>query len=296
MNAFLLLLNSTLVGFGSSMVLLQTAEVPSLLSVAYRMLAAGAVLILIAWRTKAKIRIKSKNAGWVAAQGLMMFGLAYVAFYNAAGHIPTGLAALVLSLSPLLTALVAWVVLGASCTRNDVLGMVCGTLGIVIVFSKGFSSGPVSAAPVGAEVLTGLGWAVLAAFATAIGTVLGARNQQQGLSGIGIIGWGLIFGAGGCLAVALVLHVPISFSLSNAYLGSLAYLVLAASVGAFLLYFELIRRVGPARASFSFVLVPIVAIAMSVIFEGLPISGPLLFGAATALAGNVFILAQRHAQ
>ncbi|WP_192805173.1 EamA family transporter [Noviherbaspirillum aerium] len=92
---------------------------------------------------------------------------------------------------------------------------------------------------------------------------------------------------------ALALQVPISFSLSKAYLGSLAYLVLAASVCAFLLYFELIRRIGPARASFSFVLVPIVAIAISVMFEGLPLSGYLIIGAITALVGNLFILSQR---
>ncbi|WP_368517403.1 hypothetical protein [Rhizobium sp.] len=54
--------------------------------------------------------------------------------------------------------------------------------------------------------------------------------------------------------------------------------------------FTLIEKVGPARAAYALTVVPIVAITISVIFEGLHIDTRLAFGGATILLGKILVL------
>jgi drug/metabolite transporter (DMT)-like permease len=291
MNTLLLFFNAVLVGLGSSMVLSQNAEVLPVVGVGHRMLAAGLILLLIAWGTRKRLRIERHHIAWVALQGIAMFGLAYVAFYNAVLHIPSGLVALVLSISPMMTALLSRFLTGDMSTVADKIGMGCGVLGIFIVFGGGV--GPQIFTPsYRHELVLGLSWALIAALSTAAGTAIGARNRMKGIWGVATVGWGLLFSGVVCLVVALMQGSVIASRYSEAYLGGLAYLVIAGSVAAFLLYFELIKRTGPARASFSFVLVPVVAICMSVVREGVAVTVPLVVGTGIALLGNIVVLRQ----
>ncbi|WP_284077201.1 DMT family transporter [Herbaspirillum aquaticum] len=291
MTTLLLFLNALLVGLGSSMVLSQNAEVLPIVGVGHRMLGAGVILLLIAWGSGKRLHLERRHVAWVAMQGIAMFGLAYVAFYNAVLHIPSGLVALVLSISPMITALLSRILTGDIPTTTDKVGMGFGVLGIFIVFGGGMGQLIVDPS-FRHELMLGLAWALMAAFSTAAGTAIGARNRVNGIWGIATVGWGLLFSGASCLAVASMEGAAIVSAYSASYLGGLAYLVLAGSVAAFLLYFELIKRTGPARASFSFVLVPVVAIFMSVIREGVAVTLPLIAGTSIALLGNIVVLAQ----
>ncbi|HZG19738.1 MAG TPA: DMT family transporter [Herbaspirillum sp.] len=291
MNTLLLFFNALLVGLGSSMVLSQNAEVTPVIGVGHRMLGAGVILLLIAWGSGKRLRLARHHMVWVAMQGIAMFGLAYVAFYNAVLHIPSGLVALVLSVSPMITAFLSRLLTGDIPTTTDKIGMGCGVLGICIVFGGGM--GPlIFNQSYRHELTLGLAWALMAAFSTAAGTAIGARNRIHGIWGVATVGWGLLFSGVVCLAVAALEGSAIVSRYSDSYLAGLAYLVVAGSVAAFLLYFELIKRTGPARASFSFVLVPVVAICMSVIREGVVVTLPLFAGTSIALLGNIVVLRQ----
>jgi drug/metabolite transporter (DMT)-like permease len=51
-----------------------------------------------------------------------------------------------------------------------------------------------------------------------------------------------------------------------------------------------VRRIGPAGASYTLSIVPIVALLISVAFEGLAIDLPLMLGTAAIVVGNVLVL------
>jgi drug/metabolite transporter (DMT)-like permease len=92
----------------------------------------------------------------------------------------------------------------------------------------------------------------------------------------------------------LVRGVPLSFDWSPAYVGSLIYLALFASVIGFGSYLTLVQRIGADRAAYSSVLFPVVALAMSTLLEGYRWSLPALLGVMLVLAGNLVVLARRR--
>ncbi|HEX2509012.1 MAG TPA: EamA family transporter, partial [Microvirga sp.] len=74
------------------------------------------------------------------------------------------------------------------------------------------------------------------------------------------------------------------------YVGATVFLAVGASVVGFATYLMLLRRIGAARAGYSTVLFPIVALAISTFVEGYAWTVPAMLGVALALAGNVLVL------
>jgi drug/metabolite transporter (DMT)-like permease len=56
------------------------------------------------------------------------------------------------------------------------------------------------------------------------------------------------------------------------------------------MYFNLVRRIGPAGASYTLSIVPIIALTISILFEGLALDATLVAGAAAIVLGNVLVL------
>ena len=66
--------------------------------------------------------------------------------------------------------------------------------------------------------------------------------------------------------------------------------VFTSSVAAFGAWLALIGRIGPARASYVGVMVPVVALTISTVFENLPWHPLIVAGMAVSVAGNVLVL------
>ena len=84
------------------------------------------------------------------------------------------------------------------------------------------------------------------------------------------------------------------FDGSPAYVISLAYLVIFGSIIAFGAYLTLLGRIGAHKAGYAVVMFPVVALVLSVLFEGLQMSANIGVGIVLVIAGNLFIL-QRNA-
>ena len=67
-----------------------------------------------------------------------------------------------------------------------------------------------------------------------------------------------------------------------------------ASALAFPLYFGVIRAIGPAKAAYSSVMVPVIAMLLSTLFEGYRWSALAVAGAVLAIAGLVIALRARR--
>lgn len=282
------LFGSTALLWGTSAIVtaLQAGIVPAPVSVAYRMiLVCGCMLVLGAVRS-APLRLERHDLPWVALQGVLFFGLAFIAFYHATRLIPSGVAALILSTSSVLAALLGRAVLNAPLAPQALAGLACGIAGLGIICAPDIAK----LADGDNDAVAGALWAALSAFSTAAGTVIGARNQQRKVPLVAVMAWGALTGATFAIGWSLIEGAEFVVDTSTRYLAGLAYLAVAASCIAFLMYFDLVRRIGPARAAYTLAVVPVVALALSAAFEGMALDGRLLLGSATILAGNILVL------
>lgn len=270
-------------GGGALATAMQGHVTPAAWSVAMRMGLAGAILLGGGWAAGIPVAIARRNRLAVAIQGVLFFSLAFIAFYEATRRIPSGLAALVLSTSPLIAALISRVALGTALAPALLWGALCGLAGTTIIFGGDLGA-------LGSGSGAGLAWALAASVATAGGTVAGARNQRAGVPALALLGWSAVAGAVASAVFALAAGERLTLDLSPRYWASLAYLVLAASCLTFLCYFELVRRLGSGRAAYTLAAVPVVALLLSALFEHLHLGPNLILGTAAVLLGNYLVL------
>ena len=103
----------------------------------------------------------------------------------------------------------------------------------------------------------------------------------------------MAFAAVLALLIALALGKQLNFSPRADYVLSLLYLAVFGSAVAFGCYLALLRLIGAARASYSSVLFPVVALLISTAFEGYRWTMLAAIGILLTLAGNWLILSQR---
>jgi drug/metabolite transporter (DMT)-like permease len=78
------------------------------------------------------------------------------------------------------------------------------------------------------------------------------------------------------------------------YWAGVFYLALFGSVLCFALYFPVVRKIGPGKAAYSSVLVPIIAMSLSTLFEGYRWSPLAIAGAVLSIGGMLLALAGRR--
>ena len=193
-------------------------------------------------------------------------------------YLPSGTAAVLIYLQPILVGVLAWTVLGEPLTATKVLGLLLGFAGILAVSSGGLLDAA------GEVTLVGVVSGVASALAWAIGTV-GFKKYEARISTLWAVA--LPFLAGGAVLTTLGLF---SERLSDiSWSGTLASSVLySAFVGtglAWLLFFGLVRAGEASRvASFIFV-VPLAAVVIGAVVLGEALGLSLLAGAALIISG-----------
>jgi drug/metabolite transporter (DMT)-like permease len=109
-----------------------------------------------------------------------------------------------------------------------------------------------------------------------------------------LLAWAMLYGVLLNAAFAFATQGPPVFESRIGYWIGLIYLGLIASAIAFTFYFRIVRAIGPAKAAYSSVLVPIIAMGISTIFEGYRWSLLSALGGLLALTGLVIALQARR--
>lgn len=252
-------------------------------SVALRMAFAGALFFAAAAMRATPMTVPPKDRLYVFLQGALFFALGFIAFYESTRRIPSGLSTVILSTSSLFAVFASRIFLGTPLKPATIFGALFGVAGVAAIFLPGMSSPTDGFA-------AGIGWAFVAAISTAFGTLMGSRNQKAGLPVLTALGWAAIAGSVVSAGWALVSGTPYVADLSKSYWLSLIYLAVAASFVAFLIYFDLVRRIGPGGAAYALVTVPAVALVFSALFEGLRLDALMLLGVVLILIGNVIVV------
>lgn len=266
----------------------QLGRVPPEVSVAYRFALASA--LLFAWCRFRRLRLAFtwREHGWMALQGLLLFGANYVCVYLAEAQISSGLVALVFSLIVFMNIGSTRLFFGTRIRPATMIGALMGVCGVALVFLPELSHGGNRGDP-----LLGLIIAAGSTVLASLGNIASARNQRHGMPIIQANAYGMLYGALFVGLYALAAGRPFVFEVSPRYLWSLGYLALFGSVLAFGAYLTLVGRIGADRAGYAGATIPIVAVVLSTFFEGLQWHAFTFAGIVLCLAGNVLVLRLR---
>ena len=223
--------------------------------------------------------------------GASLFCANFQFVYRAESHLTSGLVAVVFALLLFPNALLSRIFLGTPITRGFVSGSMIALAGIVLLMIREYH-----AAPLGSDVPLGAGMTLLALACASTGNVLQAGEVARRVPAAMLLAWAFLIGAAVDCVVALVLSGPPQFDWSPLYVGSVAYLALIGSVLTFPLYNLLLREMGPGHAAYNGVVVPVVAMLLSTVFEAYRWTGLNIAGALLALAGVVVALQSRKPQ
>jgi len=164
-------------------------------------------------------------------------------------------------------------------------GTALGIGGIVLVFLPELSRGTARG-----NATLGIAFALCGALTASLGNIVAYRNHGRGLPVIQMNAFGMLYGALCVALFALVTRQPYVFDWSTRYLLSLAYLAVFGSILAFGAFLVLLGRIGADRAGYVTVAIPIVALLLSALFEGLRWHMSLVLGILLCVAGNVAVL------
>ncbi len=263
-------------------ILYQLAEVPAINAVAWRFALASALLFAIAAHRGEAWRLPLRLQPWLLLMGTVQFGLNYWGVYEAERFIPSGLVAVLFSLMVFGNAATGALFFGQPITRRFALSALVGVAGVALIFWP-----EVLAAGARPQAATGVALGLGAVLCACTGNALSLRLSRQDVPLVPLLAWGMGYGALSLVVVAGATGTGWQMGHTAVWWGSLVYLAAIGSVVPFLLYFKLILRKGPGHAALTGVLVPVIALVVSALFEGWRASALSVLGMALCL-GSVF--------
>lgn len=268
----------------------QLAAAPPSWSVAYRFVLATAGMFALAALGRNRLGMTARGHVLALAIGLTQFCLNFNLVYRAEIHLTSGIVAVLFGLLMLPNVVFARIFLGQEITPRFLLGSLIGLAGIALLLVNEANEAP----PTG---MVGLGTVltVLGILSASCANVLQASEGARKHPLLVLLAWAMLWGALADAALAWALNGPPMFPDSPRYWGGVAYLAIVGSVVTFPLYFRLIRDLGPGRAAYNGVMVPVVAMGISTLFEGYRWSELAIAGGALALLGMVVALRGRNA-
>ena len=268
----------------------QLGTVDPLISLIYRF--GLAVLILLGWcRWKnLSLKIPGKHHLYFFYQGSCLFALNYWLVYLAEEHITSGIVAVSFTTIIFFNIVNSRVLLKRTVEPRVVWGALLGSLGIALIYYPEVSGMSFADAGWGSSTVTGLLFSLGAPLIASLGNIAATRNGQHNLPVIQTNAWSMAYGTLLMLLMATVMGKPFTMEWSAPYLISMGYLTLFGTVIAFGCYLMLLQRIGPERAAYSALLIPLVALILSTLFEGYQWTTIALAGTVMILGGNYVAL------
>lgn len=269
----------------------QLGTVAPEVSLVYRYTAAA--LLLFAWTRIRGLNMafKLREHFWFASLGVLLFGLNYVLAYRAQIYLTSALTAIAFSTLLWMNIINTRLFFGVRAEPRVLVGAGLGIIGILTLFLPQIRELSLSDA-----VFVGSLFAIGGAFVASLGNMVSQAAQKRKLPVIQGNAWGMFYGAVFSAVVAAAGGHAFDFELSFTYVASLAYLAIFGSIFAFGAYLTLLGRIGAHRAGYSMVMFPVLALLLSVLFEGLRIDWTLILGTILVLIGNIFVLKRNAAE
>ena len=212
--------------------------------------------------------------------GTLNSGVPFVCFSFAALSISSGLSSILNATTPLMGAVIAWLWLHDRPNGSRILGLVIGFVGVALLASDKARFQPDAAG-------TSSGWAVLACLLATLCYGVSASYTKRHLAHLP----SLVTATGSQLGASLGLMPlawwfwPTQTVSTRAWLAVLALSVLCSGV-AYILYFRIIERAGPARALSVTFAIPVFAVLYGVVLLGETVTSWMLICGVVIVAGT----------
>jgi drug/metabolite transporter (DMT)-like permease len=262
----------------------QLGVVAEEVSVAYRFGLGSLALFLYAAVTGRRIDIPLRQYGSIVIMGALMFSANYLFTYYSINFVTSGLVAVVFSLIVISNALLERLFFRTPLERRLVLAAAFGVAGVGCLFWP-----EVTHFKTGDQSLNGMLLAVIAVLFASLGNMAAVVSTRGNLPVISVNAHAMAWGSGTSVVIALIAGRDFNFLFEPGYLWSLLYLAVFGSAVAFGCYLALLRSIGSARAAYTSVLFPPVALLFSTFLEDyrwsiLSVTGILLIAAGNWLA------------
>jgi drug/metabolite transporter (DMT)-like permease len=250
---------------------------PPLLFAGLRSLTGGLAMVLAAVMWGGSPRL---GRDWPVFLLLTLFNVAlFIGLQTyAIVYLPSGSAAVLVYLQPILVGLLAWPILGETLTAAKVAGLLLGFSGIVAVSAGSFSGSVGALSPLGVTL------GATSALCWALGTVFFKKYEAR-VSTLWAVA--LPFVAGGLMltAVGLVVEDWGSITWTGTFVSSMLYSGVIGISLAWVIWFALVRAGEASRVASYIFFVPLTAVLIGVLFLDEPLGYTLLVGAAFVVSG-----------
>jgi drug/metabolite transporter (DMT)-like permease len=261
---------------------LQLGPTPPETSIFWRFFLAAAAMWAGLIATGRLKRAPLRSHLWLLSLGIVLFSGNFLCFYNAERFTPSGVVAVVFAVAPAFNVVNLWLLRGVRPSANAIVGAILGALGVACLFADQLAAATAaSGAPLGVAL------AAAGAYCFSLGNLISQPATRAAGDLPNAIARAMTWGTAILAAAVAARGLSFKPTLTPAYLGGLVYLAAIGSVFGFLAYLALVARIGPARAAYTTVLSPVIALAMSSLLEGYLWSRWALVGAPLILLGQV---------
>ena len=269
----------------------QLGSVPPSWSVCYRFLLAGIAMAIFARLRGVSLRIGGAGMLFAGLLGTAQFVLNFNFVYRAEQHLTSGVVAVVYAMLLIPNSLLAFLAFRQPVTRGFIVGSAIATAGIVMMLVHEYRAADVAPD----AILLGAAFSILGLLSASAANVMQGTEIARRLPMMAVLTWAMLIGAAIDAVFAWVTAGAPVIEWRLGYLAGIAYLGIAGSVVTFPLYFRLIQTIGAGRAAYTSVLIPVIAMLISTLFEGYRWTGFAAPGALLAVAGMVVALRSKKA-
>lgn len=266
-----------------------SSTVPASWAVTWRFAIAAAGMFALALVRRENLALPRPALILAMVMGLFQFCANFQLVYRAEAHITSGLVAVLFALLLVPNAVLGRIVLGTPIERRFLAGSAVALAGIALLLAHEYRAAPAG----GQEVVIGIAFTIGAILCASTANIMQATETARRESIIVMIAWAMLGGAIADAVFAWITAGPPVIDTSPRQLAGVFYLAVVGSVLTFPLYFMLIRDWGPGKAAYNGVAVPVVAMALSTLFEGYRWSALAAGGAVLAMVGLLIALSGR---
>jgi len=252
-------------------------SVPPLTAAGLRFLIAFPLFLSFALLRREPLLFPRQSRWFFVFVTLSYFSLPYYLLNYGEMHVSSGLTALLFSCMPVFILIFSAMFLREKIYPSQVVGIAIGFGSLfMIIRSQGLHLDHAEffgvLAILAAAVMHALCYVITKKQGSAI-SVITYNTLPIGLAGL------MLFVAG------LRFEAPVFGDITTRSWGALLYLGLVASVGGFIVYFLLLKRLSPIILSFVFIIFPVFAVVIGAWYEGQSISRELMMYSAVLLTG-----------
>ncbi len=257
---------------------------PPLSSAAVRFLVAGAAMAVAAPLLRSLDRLPAPPAWLWLTTGATSFAGSYGVLYIAEQHVPSGIAAVLWAVFPLLMAGSGVLVLGERLHGAQWLGFLVSFAGIATVFAGDLGSGGDAPAPIGAALLL-LASPVVSAVGTTRVKKFGRDRSSLQLNRNGMLFGGVLLALAACWR-----EDPLAMAWSTPGLLATGYLALCGTALTFGVYFWLLQQVPASRLSLISYVTPVLAVLLGALVGDGTTGTAVWLGTALVVAGVALVV------